>query len=300
MIKIDIAEPNTPEWQAWRQKADQVRANAEKEFLDWLEEAADLETTEDFKAWRKRKPKVKENLYKAMRDWYLELFNYKCAYCETRLQVGQGGDVEHYRPKGSVQGDDGKSLTLRGKEVPHPGYYWLAYEWSNLMPACGYCNRPSQAVGAPAKFGKHARFPLADESRRAERPGDENNEEPSLLNPYEDRPEEHLVFDETGAVAPRHDPVTDVPSAKAERSIAVYGLFRPGLAIERKKAYLSAWKLKQELLAELMKAELRNQALIDKLSGEVREIDSGAAEYSAVARLAVQRFNERAKRAMGI
>src|SRR5690606_11272092 len=49
----------------------------------------------------------------------------KCAYCE-RLEKA---DIEHYRPKKSVLGE------------AHDGYYWLCYEWTNLLPSCVKCNR---------------------------------------------------------------------------------------------------------------------------------------------------------------
>ena len=64
-----------------------------------------------------------------MRSALRELFVNKCAYCESSL-VGGDMDVEHYRPKGGVS------------EVPdHSGYYWLAYDWENLVASCSFCNR---------------------------------------------------------------------------------------------------------------------------------------------------------------
>jgi len=56
-----------------------------------------------------------------------EIYSYKCAYCEA---YEPEPEVEHYRPKRSVAG-----------EALHNGYYWLCYEWSNLMPACHDCNK---------------------------------------------------------------------------------------------------------------------------------------------------------------
>jgi uncharacterized protein (TIGR02646 family) len=56
----------------------------------------------------------------------LNLYNHKCAYCEA---YEPEPEVEHYRPK--------KGVT----DEVHSGYYWLCYEWSNLMPACHDCNK---------------------------------------------------------------------------------------------------------------------------------------------------------------
>ena len=61
-----------------------------------------------------------------VRDKLNEYYHHKCAYCETG---GGKADIEHYRPKGSVKEED-----------THSGYYWLAYEWSNLIPSCVKCS----------------------------------------------------------------------------------------------------------------------------------------------------------------
>ncbi len=60
---------------------------------------------------------------KALKELYIN----KCAYCEKRCFKPE---VEHFRPRGRVIGDN-----------PLPqGYYWLSYEWSNLLPSCHECN----------------------------------------------------------------------------------------------------------------------------------------------------------------
>ena len=78
-------------------------------------------------------------------------------------------DVEHYRPKGKVEEDD-----------THAGYWWTAYEWTNLLYACKYCNQEH----------KKNYFPLLEGGQRARGPKDDLGQElPALLNPYEDDPE---------------------------------------------------------------------------------------------------------------
>ncbi len=59
-----------------------------------------------------------------------KLYHNKCAYCESAIvpydnhndspEIRKRFTVEHYRPK--------------------TYYYWLAYEWSNLLPLCKDCN----------------------------------------------------------------------------------------------------------------------------------------------------------------
>src|ERR1044071_9994958 len=59
----------------------------------------------------------------------------KCCYCETKYPDLDNLDVEHFRPKAGVR----QNLTQTTDE--YPGYYWLAYEWSNLLLSCNPCNR---------------------------------------------------------------------------------------------------------------------------------------------------------------
>lgn len=72
-----------------------------------------------------------------VRNTLKEIFYCKCAYCENKEHKPE---IEHYRPKKSV------------KEVAaHSGYYWLCYEWTNLLPACHSCN---------TELGKCTQFPI--------------------------------------------------------------------------------------------------------------------------------------------
>jgi uncharacterized protein (TIGR02646 family) len=68
-----------------------------------------------------------------------KLYHNKCAFCESPLEVSSAKQVDHYRPKAPVIGVEN-----------HDGYYWLAFEWSNLILTCGKCNR-----------SKHNHFPVA-------------------------------------------------------------------------------------------------------------------------------------------
>lgn len=140
---------------------------------------------------------AKRSVYAATRvRTALEALTYgKCAYCEVPL-ARFDWDVEHFRPKGRV------------KERPdHPGYYWLTYDWTNLLPSCTYCNqnrkeRPTFDDPTPGTTGgKVDKFPIADENNRAmDHTHDVAVEEPLLLNPCEDDPELHLAYEPTGRI----------------------------------------------------------------------------------------------------
>jgi uncharacterized protein (TIGR02646 family) len=156
------------------------------------------------------------------------MFNKKCAYCEFNYAAGGPEDVEHFRPKGGV--------IVNGK-LEKPGYYWLAAEWSNLLPSCIDCNRKREkdfTDGTTGVSGKANLFPVADEARRWRSHRGKNREEPLLLNPCDDQPEQHLEFLDKGLVRPALDAAGN-PSRKGDTSIEVYGLTRQDLVEQREK-----------------------------------------------------------------
>ncbi len=153
-----------------------------------------------------------------------ELFHHKCAYCEINISSGFNWDVEHFRPKGRVI-----------ERSEHPGYYWLAYEWTNLYPSCQHCNQARKdrklfddPTEGPTR-GKKDQFPLADETTRAMDPDDDiTSEKRLLLDPCGDQPEDHVAFGaDGGAIA-----IADDSQAKA--SIHVYHLNRRRLKKDRR------------------------------------------------------------------
>lgn len=144
-----------------------------------------------------------DSLYKEQRQRLLNASHGKCAYCELLIAPGQRhGDVEHFRPKGRVRRSDGSIVTIErdGVVANHPGFYWLAYDWQNLLPSCAACNRRAQDSASGGLTGKGEIFPLLND-RYAGSPGEVANEEPALLNPWVDDPREHLEFNTaTGVV----------------------------------------------------------------------------------------------------
>ena len=106
----------------------------------------------------------------------------KCAYCETPL-AEPAMLVDRFRPASGALALDG---TLSADH-----YWWLAYAWENLYPSCAEC----------VSF-KGARFPVRH-ARAAPGTTDEalRDEQPLLLEPRHDDPEQHLVYAEDGSVA---------------------------------------------------------------------------------------------------
>lgn len=132
------------------------------------------------------------------------LFSGKCAYCESFYSETAPVDIEHYRPKGAIEG-----------EPDHPGYWWLAMEWDNLLPSCIDCNRKRKQITPKASdnllalvtdeherrkasvmnTGKKDTFPIAGpRAKDHTKPDQLVAEVPYLLNPCVDNPDEHLEF----------------------------------------------------------------------------------------------------------
>lgn len=107
----------------------------------------------------------------------------KCCFCERR--IGDDGDVEHFRPKGGWKQQEGD----RTSEI---GYFWLAYDWVNLLLCCSDCNSRH----------KGNLFPLTDPTKRADATErDTSAEDPLFINPAERDPADYIGFREEYAYA---------------------------------------------------------------------------------------------------
>ena len=190
----------------------------------------------------------------AVKDELIRLQHGKCCFCESDITHISHGDIEHYRPKaGWVQGTE----TLN-----KPGYYWLAYDWDNLLLACEICNRSY----------KKNYFPLQDNTKRALSHNDNiENEDPLFLHPVNDDPEEHIGFNE-------EVPVSINGSSQGNTTIDKVGLDRPILN-ERRREKLSIIKQLHGLAAghpETNKKQEAKQMLL--------KVQEPGSEYSSMLR----------------
>jgi len=151
-----------------------------------------------------------------------EIYNDKCAFCESNTTAGAVLQVEHFRPKAKVNEDN-----------LHEGYYWLGYEWTNLLYACSACNS-----------AKSNYFPLDKNGVRIYKPPIYNNEldinkckyydlellneKPLLLNPEECdfEPELHLEILPNGIIEGKTE--------RGKMTIEKCKLNRPNLHYARK------------------------------------------------------------------
>jgi uncharacterized protein (TIGR02646 family) len=129
------------------------------------------------------------DVVEALRD----LFKGKCAYCESKILHVAPPDIEHYRPKGAVAEDE-----------KHPGYWWLASDWLNLLLSCLDCNRSRyhiilEDIGGQIKqtkmlAGKHCSFPVVGKVRAACDTDNHKLEDPLLIDPTVKDPIKHITW----------------------------------------------------------------------------------------------------------
>lgn len=167
-----------------------------------------------------------------------DLFGNKCAYCECTLD-NQDLHTEHFRPKALVDAIDNST---------EEGYWWLAAEWENLLPACNHCNRSpgmDHVTSTPGDSGKGNRFPLLDETQRAKFPGMEIHERPSLIDPTVEEPSSFISFSEVRGMNLADKVATDQTSdewLRADATISIFGLNRDGL-VRRRNEHIKPLKL---------------------------------------------------------
>lgn len=173
---------------------------------------------------------------KTLREALSPLTHGKCAYCESTLGVTTGLEIEHYVAK---------SVALD-----------LAFEWTNLLPACHECNT------AKGEF-------------------DHRN---AVLKPDDEDPELHFWINmATGEL--EANPTLDEPSRRrAEETIRVLNLQRGGLCNNR--------VLLMQRMRRWLERASRAGRLSPRLQEEWEELVHPAAEYKLVLRWLLELHGE--------
>lgn len=200
----------------------------------------------------------KSNLYgaKSVKNALIKAQHRKCCFCESKVDHVAYGDVEHFRPKAGYR---------QKKEDPlgRPGYYWLAYEWTNLFFSCQICNQ---------RF-KGNLFPLQDSRMRARSHGDDITEEQLLfVDPGNMDPEGFIGFRDEYPFAINGNTI-------GKTTIEALGLDREELN-DRRRERLEALRLVKYLAESAEPESADAQAFLE------RAIRSNA-EYSAMAKAAL-------------
>lgn len=204
---------------------------------------------------------VKETLIRAQHD--------KCCFCESKISHVAFGDVEHFRPKKAVRPSADQPMSK-------PGYYWLAYSWSNLFLACEPCNRRH----------KQSLFPLENEAHRVRSHRDADDlarEQPLFVDPGRDDPTEHIGFRRAYA-----HPVAG--SARGPVTIKELDLNRKPLRdrrIERRESLLSWLRSIRAWIAQGCPEPERR--LVVRIAATVLAVLRDDAEYAAMNRALVRK-----------
>lgn len=273
----ELAKSRRAEWDGWVFLAQAATKKVIREWEDWKTLRAEwnekpAESRE--KDPPKFNPTFEDDIWKGFRNWALDnVFHNKCAYCETP-HVGFPGDAEHFRPKGRVrirsENDDLEIVTIvdeNGEKIAHPGYFWLAYHWDNLLPACETCNRGGKndlfPVRKPHVAVKRLTVDEIDdlihkmtESESEEHifylePDDlDQMEDRLLLHPYHDDPRKHIYFKPDGTVAERKG------SEQGKASIRIYNLNDEKTVKARQREQVNGFKYyKDEVVAAIPNIE---------------------------------------------
>jgi len=156
--------------------------------------------------------------YDAAKDDLLALAHYKCVYCDRYLftsapekKILLHSSVDHHRPK-------------KG------GYWWLAYEWSNLYILCTPCNRHKR--GTFPIGNEKAKAPIlrqADGSKAfdmSQFPADcptLQNENPLYLHPEIDNIDDFYHIQADGSLKPK----PDLCASQQQRAQTTLHILRP-------------------------------------------------------------------------
>lgn len=191
---------------------DEVRAAIP---VEWFATAAAAKTGCEKAADRHTYIKNNDDIWQSIKRQLSRVVHGKCWYCESTNDRADNA-VDHFRPKNSVA------------ECPkHGGYWWRAFDWKNYRFSCEFCNsrRIDQESGTDG--GKQDHFPLWDETRRATRPEEEDNEQPLLFDPCCEGDAEFLWFNEDGSPAANPEMCGNAdsyPSKRVEESVHWYHL----------------------------------------------------------------------------
>lgn len=132
----------------------------------------------------KRRAPLEEKVFNdsmVMEELY-DLFQGKCAFCESRVTRGHSAQIDHFRPL--------RSAINPGEREDSPDHYsWFANEWRNFLLVCVECNMAKKNL-FPVTGPRALPMCSWTEAQSSEKFG--------LLDPCFDEPYKHLTFDREG------------------------------------------------------------------------------------------------------
>lgn len=155
-----------------------------------------------------------------LKKYLSKKFHRKCGYCETAINATTSDAIDRYRPNNGVRDQ---------KEYFQDLYWWLAFEWDNLVYCCKECNQY-----------KANYFPIEGQRVRSQM-DDIKKEDPLLINPVTDFPEKHFNYSESGEIIPL--------TIRGAQTIELLRLNRTFLINERKKAKIKILESINDIIA---------------------------------------------------
>lgn len=211
----------------------------------WLERAA--ERTETFRALGRYDES--STIWSEVKRVYMELQEFKCGFCERRLEKSRFGniehDVEHFRPKKRVDDwptdaiteERGLSYDFDLGDSDPTGYFLLPYHHENYLISCKTCNSAL----------KRNYFPIADARLvPGTEPRDMRDEKPFLIYPLgavDEDPEGLITFD---GILPVPIGTRGHKRRRAEVTIDFFGLDRREVLLEERAEGIVALHLALE------------------------------------------------------
>jgi uncharacterized protein (TIGR02646 family) len=221
-----------------------------------------------YKGEYRRDGRIRSSVREALALYYKG----KCAYCEN---IEKKAEIEHYRPKKGVN-----------EASEHPGYFWLCYEWTNLLPSCRYCN---------TEGGKGNQFPIMG-VRTNEIPKGVNgnpdylqfniqsirlkDEKPYLLHPEVDNPKLYFKFDAIGKVFGID------AEGRGDKTIKICNLNRDNLLILRQSVIDDFLEQIKDIFFLFLEGDLNSTGLINAMKRIFKRMEERQSENRSFTLLA--------------
>ena len=180
----------------------------------------------------------------------------KCCFSEAKFN-GDYPHVEHFRPKGGVENNKNGAFT-------YPGYYWLAYNWDNLLLCKSVINCSY----------KRNFFPLKVERLRNRIHTDTNTETALLIDPSKENPRRHIRFYGYSPIA---------KTKRGEFNINMLGLRHSDFVEGRKQKYILLKGLKESVDLLLASGYNPSDSDIQPFIAELKAAMEPEAEFSSMA-----------------
>ncbi|MFA6444195.1 MAG: hypothetical protein WCV99_17845 [Sterolibacterium sp.] len=219
----------------------------------------------------------------ALRAEFSAFSHGKCWYVECK-NPGTDDDIDHFRPKLGVKEDS-----------THPGYYWLAFDWTNLRLSCHRANRPRVNPEGGGTGGKGGHFPLVDPAARASTPAQGKGQEvPALLDPTDMRDVVLLTFRQSGEVdlspAYRGQPVAEAKFAASRFILHLdWPAFREARVILYNRIERTVDRGERDAPQDFATIHAASVAFLDAIR-DLKNAMEPEEEYSAAARVYVESF----------